>query len=137
MSKQSQDSDSPDSKALRSFGLIVGGIFGIIGIWPAVVHGLGPRLWAVIAGSILILPAVIWPTVLGPVFRLWMKVGHALGWFNTRVILTLGFFLMITPLGLIMRAFGKDPMNRRFDTASESYRVAKSPRPAAHLRKPF
>lgn len=46
-------------------------------------------------------------------YRGWMKFAHVLGWVNTRIILTLVYLLIMTPLALIFKVLGKDPMNRR------------------------
>ena len=62
-----------------------------------------------IAGVFLIAAAVA-PSLLRPVYRGWMRVGEVLGWVNTRVILTLIFFLVVTPIGLLMRLFGRSPI---------------------------
>src|SRR4029453_19323168 len=102
-----------DTKQLRSFGLIVGGIFALIGVWPAVWRGQSLRLWSFILGGILLSLALAWPMSLTHVYRLWMRVGGVLGWINTRIILSVLFYLLFTPLGLFMRLRGKDPMRRR------------------------
>jgi hypothetical protein len=125
------------AKQLRSFGLLVGGIFAVIGLWPLVLRGENLRLWALILGGTLVGLGLIWPALLGPVFRVWMFIGHILGWINTRIILSLVFFLMITPMGLLMRLFGRDPMNRRLDPKVESYRVLRTPRPGSHMTRQF
>ena len=69
----------------------------------------------VLMGLILImLPIIAFsPTLLRPVFKLWLKVAHAVGWFNTQVLLSIVFILMFIPIGLIMRLFRKDPMKRK------------------------
>ena len=46
-------------------------------------------------------------------YKAWMKFAHLLGWVNTRIILTLVYFLIMTPLALIFKVVGKDPMNRK------------------------
>ena len=46
-------------------------------------------------------------------YRLWMKFAHVLGWVNTRIILTIVYILVMTPLALIFKVIGKDPMNRK------------------------
>ena len=97
-------------KQLRSFGLTVGGIFAGIGIWPVVVHGASIRLWAVIIAGLLLLPAIVYPRSLSLVHRGWMALGEVLGWINTRVILGLLFYLLVTPIGMVRRLMGKDPM---------------------------
>lgn len=123
---------------LRRFGLLVGGIFTLIGLWPLVFRAAGPRLWALVAGGLLILPALVWPAGLGPIYRGWMMIGHALGWVNTRLLLGLVFYGLITPMGLVRRVLlGKDSMRRRFEPHAESYRVPRQPRPATHLTHQF
>lgn len=54
------------------------------------------------------------------IYRAWMKFAHALGWVNTRIILTLVYILMITPLSFIFKLLGKDPMKRKLG-AEDSY----------------
>src|SRR6185369_16519698 len=106
-----------DAAQLRKFGLLVGGIFCAIGLWP-IVRGAGPRSWALIAGVLLILPALLAPRILAPVYRIWMTVGEALGWINTRILLGVVFYGLITPMGLIKRLRREDPMRRRHDPAA-------------------
>ena len=53
-------------------------------------------------------------TLLRKIYKVWMKFAHALGWVNTRIILTLVYLLIMTPLALIFKVVGKDPMNRKF-----------------------
>jgi hypothetical protein len=53
-----------DNKHLRSFGLIVGGIFALIGLWPVLIRSAEPRLWSLIVATFLILPAVIYRQIL-------------------------------------------------------------------------
>ena len=124
-------------KQLRSFGLMVGGVFGIIGAWPAVFRSEDPRFWALTVSVLLILPALVYPGILKGPFRLWMAIGHVLAWVNTRIILGIIFFGLFTPTGFIMRLFGWDPMRRRSDPKSESYRLVREPRPGDHMKHQF
>jgi polyferredoxin len=124
-------------KELRNFGLIVGGIFLVIGLWPMVWRGDGMRLWAVGLGGLLIPLGLLIPTVLAPVFTVWMKVGHLLGWINTRIILGFLFYGLITPMGVVMRLFGWDAMRRVLVRDVESYRVVRQPRPRTHMTRQF
>ena len=126
-----------DDKQLRSFGLLVGGIFGAIGLWPALVRGHQPRLWAVALGVALVLPALVAPRTLRAVYRVWMTVGDVLNWINTRIILGAVFYGLLTPMGLAMRRFGHDPMRRRPEPSVDTYRVIRPPRPGAHMRRQF
>ncbi len=60
------------------------------------------------------------PNLLRPVFKLWMKLANAVGWFNTQVILAIVFVLIFIPIGLIMKLLRKDPMKRKM-FAVETY----------------
>ncbi|MGD9193262.1 MAG: SxtJ family membrane protein [Desulfobacterales bacterium] len=70
--------------------------------------------------AIPLLLIIISPLTLQPVFRVWMKIAHVIGKFNTQVLLTLAFVLVIIPAGCIMRLLRKDPMQRKF-RMRESY----------------
>lgn len=126
-----------DYAQLRRFGLIVGGIFGAIGIWPAVVRGQSARLWMVGLAIALVVPALLAPRVLAPAHRAWMALGDALGWINTRLVLGLIFFGVVTPTGLVLRLIGRDPMRRAFESNAVSYRVLRKTRPGAHMTRQF
>jgi hypothetical protein len=64
--------------------------------------------------TLLILPIVAFsPIILRPVFKLWLKVAHAIGWFNTQLLLSIVFILIFAPTGLVMRLLRKDPMKRK------------------------
>jgi O-antigen/teichoic acid export membrane protein len=125
------------TKQLRSFGLTVGGIFGLIALWPLVIRAEHPRWWAVVVAVCLLAPAVVFPRILVWVYRGWMALGHVLGWINTRIILGLVFYLVITPIGILRRWLSKDPMGRKLKPEVDSYRVICSPRPASHLKKQY
>ena len=61
--------DPVESRQLRSFGLLVGGLFGVLGCWPVVIRGQGARLWALILAALLVIPAVLFPVSLRPAHR--------------------------------------------------------------------
>jgi hypothetical protein len=124
-------------KQLRSFGLTVGGVFAVIGLWPVIVRGGDPRWWFLVLAALLLVPAAIAPGVLTWPYKRWMELGHLLGWLNTRIILGVIFFLVVTPIGLIRRWLGKDPMGRRFRPDLDSYRIPRQPRPASHLKNQY
>jgi Saxitoxin biosynthesis operon protein SxtJ len=124
-------------RQLRDFGLLVGGIFGVIGLWPLLWRQQSPRLWAVTLAVVLVLPALVAPRVLTPAYRAWMKLAEVLAWINTRIVLGVVFYGVVTPIGLVMRLAGHDPMRRRFDQGGESYRVRCTPRPASHMMRQF
>ncbi len=61
------------------------------------------------------------PELLRRLYKGFLPVAHALGWINTRIILILVYYLVLTPTGLLMRLFCKDPMSRKIDVSVESY----------------
>jgi len=122
---------------LRNFGLIVGGIFGALAIWPWIIRGGNVRQWMLALAVVLILPALVAPRVLAPAHRVWMALGAALGWVNTRLVLGLIFFGLITPMGLVLRLTGRDPMQRALDPNATTYRVPRKPRPGQHMLRQF
>ena len=124
-------------KQLRSFGFTVGGIFALIGLWPLVIRAEDPRWWAVVVAGCLLVPAVVFPKSLTWVYKGWMALGHVLGWINTRIILGFIFYVIVTPIGIVRRWLGKDPMGRRLRPDLDSYRVTRIRRPPSHLTRQY
>ncbi|MCS6304135.1 MAG: hypothetical protein H8K07_10765 [Nitrospira sp.] len=127
----------PTMRDLRQFGLLVGGVFAVIGLWPVVFRSESPRLWATILGSLLIVLGAIAPQSLKQAHKGWMKVGHVLGSINTKIILGIIYYLLITPMGLVMRLMGRDPMHRALTPDMDTYRIVRSPRSRHHMRNQF
>ena len=125
------------TKVLRQFGFMVGGVFLFIAVWPFLWRHEGVRLWAAVPGSLLVLIGGGAPSLLKPVYRGWMALGHALGWINTRIILGVLFYGIVTPMGVVMRLTGRDPMQRSFDPTAQTYRVLRQPRAASHMKNMF
>ena len=126
-----------ERKELRTFGLMVGGIFVILGLWPALWRAEAPRLWALIPGLLLVVLGISLPGSLKRAHRVWMFVGHVVGWINTRIILGVVFYGLITPMGLVMRLFGWDSMRRTLVPQADTYRVVRRPRSPSHLTRQF
>ena len=126
-----------DTKELRTFGLMVGGIFSIIGLWPVLIRSESPRMWAISVGIVLVGLGVALPASLKHVHRIWMKIGHVLGWINTRILLGVIFYGLITPMGAVMRLLGKDSMHRVLAPEANTYRVIRPPRARLHMRNQF
>jgi Saxitoxin biosynthesis operon protein SxtJ len=124
-------------KELRQFGLVVGAVFTVIGLWPLVFRGEPLRFWALGIGGLLIVFGGILPQVLRPIHKGWMWVGHILGWINTRILLGIVFYALVTPIGLVFRLMGKDTMRQTFAETSTTYRVVRSPRPHSHMKYQF
>jgi len=127
-----------ETKQLRTFGLLVAGIFGLIGFSPILFRGEDPRFWAVVLAGLLVFPALALPKSLKPIYRSWMVLGNALGWINTRILLGLIFYGLFTPMGLFRRLLlAKDPMHRRIETDVHTYRVLRQPRPDSHMKRQY
>ncbi|MFN3597904.1 MAG: SxtJ family membrane protein [Rubricoccaceae bacterium] len=122
---------------LRSFGLVVGGVFLALALVSAWRNGwtLRPLALALVAlGGPLVALGTLAPGLLRPAYRVWMGVAFALGFVMTRVLLTLLFFLVVLPIGLALRALGKDPLARRPDAGAPTYWVSREDGPAPRER---
>lgn len=98
----------------REFGLIVGAVFGALGLWW-LYRGKFATAASIlaVAGSLLIFCGIVVPRVLVGPRKAWMKLAEGMAYVSSRVILALIFFLVLTPIGLIKRAMGWDPLHRR------------------------
>ena len=105
---------------LRNFGIIVGIILLIISGFLFWNEKESFQIFLVI-GIILFLTAIALPSVLKPVYWIWMIFAIILGWFMTRVILSLLFYVVFTSIGLTLRFFGKQFLELRWDKSKESY----------------
>jgi hypothetical protein len=123
---------------LRHFGFIFTGgltlIFGIIG--PLMRQHSAP-IWLWILNSIIILIALINPKILDKPEKLWLRIGLVLGIINSRIILTIIFYGLFTPMGIAMRIKGRDILERKMNSGLKSYRVTSKPRPGKHMLKPY
>jgi Saxitoxin biosynthesis operon protein SxtJ len=101
-------------RAEKEFGLIVGGVFVLLGLWWLYRGKFATAAYVLsAAGSILVLCGLVFPRLLTIPRRFWMKLAEALSYVSSRIILALVFFLVLTPIGLIKRAMGWDPLQRR------------------------
>ena len=116
----------PERGSDRAFGLVFTILFLVIGAWPLMRDG-HPRLWAFAIAALFLLAALLVPTVLAPLNRLWMAFGLLLGRIISPIMLLLVYVVAVVPTGLIMRLRGKDPLNRGFDRAAPSYWVHRNP----------
>ena len=127
-----------DRKGLREFGLttglIIAGLFGLLLPW---VFEKGFPLWPWVTFAVLGLWALIAPNSLQPVYRLWMRLGLAIGRITTPIVLGVVFYLVIMPMGLVRRVFGLDSMARNLDEEASTYRVATRQKAIKNLEKPY
>ena len=105
---------------LRNFGITLGIILLLISGFLFWKEKESFQIFLAI-GITLFLTAIVIPVVLKPVYWVWLIFGIILGWFMTRVILSLLFYIIITPIGLTLRLFGKQFLELRWDKSKESY----------------
>ncbi len=126
-------------RAEREFGLMVGAIFVLLGSWWLYRGKFITAAYAsLLLGTLLILLGLLWPRALVLPNRAWMLLAEGLSYVTTRIILGLVFFLIITPIGILKRWSGWDPLGRR-GARSESYwkPYSERQRDARHYEKMF
>ena len=107
----------------REFGLIVGGVFVLLsGWWLYRGKFSNGSYFTLPLGSLLILLGLLWPRALVWPNRGWMLLAEGLSFVTTRIILGVVFFLMITPIGVVKRLLGWDPLNRRSGRSASYWR---------------
>ena len=105
---------------LRKFGVTVGAGFIFLGVLLLLRHRSSYVAFCG-AGALLTAFGVIWPRALKYVYIAWMALAFTLGFVMSNVILTLFFFLFVTPIGLLARLFQKDFLARKWDKRAASY----------------
>jgi hypothetical protein len=128
----------PSRKELAWFGLLLLAFLGLIGllVWSATgTLGASRYIW----GAGLVLAAFYYavPALRKSMFLGWMYAAYPIGWVVSHVLLAIIFFGLLTPIGLVLRAVGYDPMQRRLDRDAKSYWVRRDAQtdPARYFRQ--
>lgn len=121
-----QRNDAVGGSSNRTFGLTFGAVFLVLGLYPWVFGG-HLRLWSFAVSSGFVLLSLLMPGVLGPFNKVWTGLGLALHKITSPILLGVIFFLVITPLGLLMRLLHKDILKLKMDRAAASYWVDRLP----------
>ncbi len=123
---------------LRRFGVTVAiplVLLTALGVWRG--HTILPALLGGLAAALGGL-ALLAPGLLSPIHTLWMGGVHALAWVNTRVLLGLVYFLIMTTTGVVMRLMGRDPLDRRLrDRPSYWVERTQHPDPKGSMERRF
>jgi len=109
-----------DKKDLRKFGLLVGGVLVVVSaffFW----REKPTYPYFGIAGAVLVSLGLVFPRLLIPLQKAWMTIAVVIGWIQTRLILTLLYFAILTPTKFIVILFRKDILGERLDKGAESY----------------
>jgi hypothetical protein len=130
--------ESVQGSSNRSLGIVFAAVFTVVALAPLFSTGKW-RPWALIVAALFAVAALAFPSVLAPLNRVWLKLGLLLHRIVSPIVLGIMFFLVITPMGLLMRALGKDPLRLRLDAAVGSYWIPRTPPgpPAESLKDQF
>jgi hypothetical protein len=97
----------------KTFGFVFSFVFLTIGLWP-ILSNNPIRTWAIIISLILFLAIFFQPKLLKPLNNIWLKFGEFLGKIVPPFVMALVFFFILTPIGLVLRVFGKDLLKTRY-----------------------
>ena len=116
------------SKAIRNFSitfLVVLSAIGGLLLYKGRASG-----YAFVGGGVLFFLLRLWaPGVLRGVYRMWMGLAVVLGYFISRIILSILFYFVLAPIGLAMRLMGKDILNQKWDKHADSYWMKRDKKP--------
>ena len=127
-----------DRKGLREFGLVTGAaVVGIFGLFFPWMLDLDWPAWPWVIAAPLWLLALAQPSWLRRIYRGWMRFGLLASRVMTPLVLGIVFFVMISPMAMVRRLRGKDPMQRALDPGQDSYRVRSTRSPRDKLERPF
>ena len=110
----------------RSFGVVFAVVFLLIAAWP-LWHGESPRWWALVGSALFAVVALMKPALLAGLNRQWLKLGMLLGKIISPIALGLLFYGVVTPIGVVLRLAGKDPLRLKFDRGAGSYWIRREP----------
>ena len=104
----------------RNFGLVFFIVFLIVTIWP-ITYDEPVRIWSAIISLVFLILGLMNSILLTPLNKLWFKFGIILGAIVSPVVMGVVFFLVVTPIGLIMKIMGKDLLNKKYDKKKRTY----------------
>ena len=110
----------------RAFGFVFAVVSAIVSLWP-LLNGAPVRLPAAGIAFVFAAVAILKPSLLQPLNRLWFRFGMLLHKIVNPLVMGLLFFITVTPIALVFRLIGKDPLNRKLDPNCESYWIERSP----------
>jgi hypothetical protein len=126
-----------DDQQYRKFALLMAFVLSLF-VGLALPWALDTRVqeWPFFVSLLLLIWAAVSPGSLWVIYVPWMRLAVILGYINTRIILTLVFYLLFTPISLFMKLAGKDPLNRNMRISPpETYWKAVMPRDKSHMEK--
>ena len=118
----------------RSFGIVFFVVFLLIATYP-LINGDELRLWSLIISIVFLFLGLLNSKILNPLNKLWFKFGIFLGKIISPLVIGIIFFLVVTPIGLLMRLLNKDLLNLRFNN-NDSYWIEKT-EPKSKMKNQF
>ncbi len=119
----------------RNFGLVFFFIFLIVSIWP-LIHDESPRIWSAIISLTFLILVLTRSKLLTPLNLLWAKFGIILGSIIAPIVMGVVFFLVVTPIGLVMKIAGKDLLSTKYDKKKKTYWI-KRDKPISTMKQQF
>ena len=110
----------------QSFGIVFALVFLAVGIW-VVSDGQSKGWFFFVSAALFLVVAIARPSILGPLNRAWAKFGLLLGRVINPVILGVVFFLVVTPIAVVLRLWGKDSLHLKSNPDLKSYWIDRSP----------
>ena len=118
----------------KSFGIVFFLVFLVISLYP-LINNESLRYWSLVVSFVFLILGLFNSNILTPLNRLWFKFGILLGKFISPLIMGIIFFLVVTPIGILMKIFKKDLINLKFDN-SKSYWIEKT-EPKNNMKNQF
>ena len=119
----------------RNFGLLFFFVFLIVSLW-SLTFGDSIRIWSLIISIIFLILGLMNSKLLTPLNKLWFKLGIILGAIVAPLVMGIVFFLVLTPIGLVMRIIGKDLLNKKYDKKKRTYWI-KRDTPIGTMKRQF
>ena len=119
----------------RSFGILFFIVFLIFGVWP-LKNGENLNYYFIIFSGIFLLLRLLNSKLLSPLNKIWIKFGEILGIIIAPIIMALVYFVILTPVSLVVRVFGKDILGLKFINKQQTYWINRK-KNMGSMRKQF
>lgn len=127
-----------EDAGLRRFGLMSAAFFsGIFGLFfPWILNAVFPK-WPWVILAVLVPWSLVAPGSMRPFYNVWMRLSLLIGGVMNYLILGIVFFVVMTPIGFVLRITGHDPMRRDFDRSATTYSKVSRPLSRQNMERPF
>tara|TARA_B100002051_G_C16227050_1_gene388603 strand:- start:26 stop:406 length:381 start_codon:yes stop_codon:yes gene_type:complete len=104
----------------RSFGILFFIVFLVIGLWP-IINQNDPNIYLILISIIFLILGLLNAKILSPLNLIWIKIGELLGKIIAPIVMAIIYFMILTPISLIVRIFGKDLLGLKFTKQIKTY----------------